>query len=46
MLRYGQDYVDKGVEAYEEQFKKKRIQNMISAAKQMGYELTPIPEAA
>jgi hypothetical protein len=24
----------------------KRIQNMISAAKQMGYELTPIPVAA
>lgn len=46
MLRYGQDYVDQGVEAYEEQFKKKRIQNMISAAKQMGYELKPIPEAA
>jgi transposase len=46
MLRYGQDYVDKGVEAYEEQFKQKRIQNMINAAKQMGYELTPIPEAA
>jgi transposase len=42
MLRYGQDYVDQGVDAYEEQFLQRRIQVMISSAKQMGYEVTPI----
>ncbi len=46
MLRYGQDYVDQGVDAYEEQFKERRIQAMVSSAKQMGYELKPIEVAA
>lgn len=46
MLRYGQDYVDQGVDVYEEQFKERRIQAMISSAKQMGYELKPIQVAA
>lgn len=46
MLRYGQDYVDQGVDAYEEQFKQKRIRSMISNAKQMGYELKLIEVAA
>lgn len=46
MLRYGQDYVDQGVEAYEEQFKERRLQAMKSSAKQMGYELKPVPKAA
>lgn len=46
MLRYGQDYVDKGVDAYEDQFKERRIRAMISSAKQMGYELTPVQVAA
>jgi len=46
MLRYGQDYVDQGAEAYEEQFRERRINAMRSTAKQMGYELTPIAEAA
>ncbi|MFU8780396.1 MAG: IS110 family transposase, partial [Kiritimatiellia bacterium] len=46
MLRYGQAYVDQGAEAYEEQFKERRLQAMISSAKQMGYELKPMPVAA
>jgi transposase len=46
MLRYGQDYVDQGVEAYEQQFKERRLHAIISSAKQMGYELKPIEAAA
>ena len=46
MLRYGQDYVDQGVEAYEEQFKKRRLHSLITTAKQMGYEIKPLDAAA
>ncbi len=42
MLRYGQDYVDVGVTAYERRFKQRRLKGLLSAAKQMGYELTPL----
>lgn len=46
MLRYGQDYVDRGVDAYEEQFKARRLNAMRTSARQMGYELQPIKVAA
>lgn len=46
MLRYGQDYVDEGATAYEERFKQRRLNNLISTAKQMGYELTPLEAVA
>lgn len=39
MLRYGQDYVDVGVEAYERVFQQRRLKGLINSAKQMGYEL-------
>jgi transposase len=42
MLRYGQDYVDQGVEAYEERFKERRIQNLRSTAAQLGLEVKPL----
>jgi transposase len=42
MLRYGEDYVDQGVEAYEERFKKRRVQNLRSSAAQLGFELKPL----
>lgn len=42
MLRYGQDYVDVGVAAYERRFRQRRLKGLLSAAKQMGYELTPL----
>jgi transposase len=45
MLRFGQDYVDKGEEAYEEQYKDRKVKSMISTAKQLGYELIPIRTA-
>ncbi len=45
MLKYGQDYVDQGIDAYEEQFKERRLQAIISSAKQMGYEVKPLKTA-
>ena len=42
MLRYGQDYVDVGDEAYEERFKKKRLFGITASAKELGYNLVPI----
>ena len=46
MLRYGQDYVDQGAAAYEERFKERRIHNLKSMAKEIGYQLNPIPVEA
>jgi transposase len=46
MLRYGQDYIDEGLAAYEERFKQRRLQNIRNTARQMGYQITPIPLAA
>jgi len=46
MLRYGEDYVDKGAQAYEEQFKQRRLRSLATTAKQMGYELKPVGAAA
>lgn len=42
MLRFGQDYVDEGAQAYEQRFQQKRLASMRTFAKQMGYELVPI----
>jgi transposase len=42
MLRFGQDYVDEGAEAYEQRFQQKRLASMRHSAKQMGYELVAI----
>lgn len=39
MLRYGHDYVDIGQEAYEEQFRRRRLYALTTTAKSMGYEL-------
>ncbi len=46
MLRYGQDYTDEGLAAYEERFKQRRLRNIASIAKEMGYLIAPIPAAA
>lgn len=46
MLRFGQDYVDEGLAAYEERFKQRRVKNIASVAREMGYQITPIPIAA
>ena len=41
MLRFGQDYVDEGAQAYEQRFQQQRLASMRTVAKQMGYELVP-----
>ena len=45
MLRYGQDYVDEGVAAYERRFRQKRLTSIQLIANQMGYELVPAKTA-
>ena len=46
MLRYGQDYVDEGVTAYENRFQQRRLKGLISTAEKMGYVLIPKENAA
>jgi transposase len=43
MLRYGQDYVDIGEQAYEQKFKARRIASLKEAARSLGYSLTEAP---
>ena len=45
MLRYGQDYVDEGLEAYEQRFRQKRLTSIRSIAQQMGFQLIPADPA-
>ena len=42
LLRWGQPYVDEGVEAYEQHYQQGRIKSLTAKAKEMGYQLTPI----
>jgi transposase len=42
MLRFGQDYMDIGEQAYEAQFQRKRLAGIRSAAKNLGFELVPL----
>lgn len=44
MLRYGQDYVDIGEEAYNNSFNLRRINALHANARQLGYTLTPVTE--
>lgn len=44
MLKYGHEYVEKGVEFYEDMYKKRREASLKKKAKEMGYDL--IPKAA
>lgn len=41
MLKYGHEYVEKGVEFYEEMYKKRREDSLKKKAKKLGYELIP-----
>jgi len=41
MLKYGHEYVEKGVEFYEEMYKKRREGSLRKKAKEMGYDLVP-----
>ena len=47
MLRYGQDYVDKGMEFYQQRYQQQQIKWMHKKAKELGLliTLTPAPAA-
>jgi len=42
MLKYGEDYVDKGQSYYEEQYRTRVLKNLKTRARQMGYELLAV----
>jgi transposase len=42
-LRWGQPYVDEGEAAYENRYRQNRIGRLAATAKELGYQLTPIP---
>ena len=42
LLRWGQPYVDQGAEAYEKQYRDRRIKSLIASAEQLGYKLSPL----
>lgn len=46
MLRYGQDYVDVGDQAYDRQFEARRLASLKEAARAFGYSLSPQPAQA
>jgi transposase len=46
MLRYGQDYVDIGEHAYEQQFRLRRLAGLKDAANSLGYTLVPSAQEA
>jgi transposase len=41
LLRWGQQYVDEGAQAFEERFHAKRLRTLIAKAKEFGYHLAP-----
>jgi transposase len=42
MLKYGHEYVEKGVEFYEEMYRKRREASLKKKAKELGYTLVPL----
>lgn len=45
-LRYGRDYVERGLAHYEAQFKERTIQRLNHTAKKLGLVLSPLQSAA
>jgi len=43
LLRWGQPYVDEGEAAYENRYRQHRIGRLAATAKELGYQLTPVP---
>jgi hypothetical protein len=39
LLRWGQPYVDEGVEAFERRYQETRLKNLKAKVKELGYEL-------
>lgn len=44
MLKYGESYIEKGQEYYEQQHKVRIIKNLQRRAKQMGFKLVAVPD--
>jgi len=42
MLKYGQEYVDKGTALYEEKYRQQRIKLITKQAAQQGFALVPL----
>src|SRR5499433_4083394 len=41
LLRWGQPYMDEGVEAYEKRYRQQRVRSLMAKAKEIGYQLAP-----
>jgi transposase len=46
LLRWGKPYVDEGAEAYEKRHQQARVNHLNAEARDLGYQLTPIPSQA
>lgn len=46
MLRFGTEYVDRGVRYYEQMYRSRVIRNLTRRAADLGYQLVPIPQDA
>ena len=44
MIRFGQDYLDEGAQAFEQRFQQKRLSHIQNIVKQMGYQLIAAPD--
>jgi hypothetical protein len=42
-LRWGQNYVDEGAQAYQQRYREARLRRLTSVAKELGYQLAPLP---
>jgi transposase len=45
LLKYGQDYVEKGIEAYEKQYKEQLVKSLQKQAARLGFEVVKITPA-
>ncbi len=43
MLKYGQEYVDRGEAQYEEKYREQKLRQMTRQAAQQGFALVPLP---
>ena len=46
MLKYGEGYVDKGAQFYEQKYRDQQIQSLKKKAAQFGLQLTELPVSA
>jgi transposase len=46
LLKFGENYVEQGIELYEQKYKENVIKTLEKLAKQVGYEVSPIQENA